>query len=242
MCTSKQKPFLSARWENLVLITYCIRPEILKPFLPHELKPDTVNNQAFVSLVAFDFFDTKVKGIKIPFYVNFPEINLRFYARANDKRGVVFIRELVPKFFIAHTANILYKENYRKVKMKSSAEINEMIHVKHKIYFGGKIYSITVEGENKPYLPSKDSLEHFFKEHEWGFGQLKKGGTVIYRVEHPYWNIYPVKNYFFDFDFGKIYGNEWEFLNSLKPFNITLAAGSAVKVFPPKKLDSGTYI
>lgn len=85
-------------------------------------------------------------------------------------------------------------------------------------------------------MPSKDSLEHFFKEHQWGFGLSKKGSTLVYRVEHPFWQIYPVKKYFLDLDFGILYGKSWEFLNSEKPFNITLAAGSEIKVFPPHPL------
>lgn len=240
MSTGKQKLFLSARWENLVLFTYSVNPEVLHPYLPQGLEPDTINNQAFVSLVAFDFLDTKVKGLKIPFHVNFPEINLRFYVKNGESRGVVFIRELVPRFFIARTANILYNENYKSVKMKSSVEKNEKIVVNHDIFFRGNNYKINVAGENKPYLPSNDSLEHFFKEHEWGFGKSKNSNTLIYHVEHPFWQIYPVKKYFLDFDFSRIYGKEWEFLNSEKPFIIALAEGSTVKVYTPQIIESVT--
>ncbi len=240
MSNLRQKLFLSARWENLVLITYCIQPEILNPYLPEGLELDILNQKAFISLVAFDFFDTKVKGLKIPFHVNFPEINLRFYVKNIKNRGVVFISELVPRFFIAHTANVLYNENYKSVKMTSLVEKNTKIFVKHEIYYERENYKISIVGENKPYLPSNDSREHFFKEHEWGFGKSRKGNTLMYHVEHPFWQIYPIKKYSLDFDFGKVYGKEWEFLNSEKPYNITLAEGSAVKVFSPQILESGT--
>ncbi len=234
MGNQNQKIFLSAKWENLALITYGIPPEILLQYMPKGLEPDTISGKAFISLVAFDFFETKVKSVKIPFHVNFPEINLRFYVRHKEKRGVVFIRELVPKFFIAHIANILYNENYKSIKMSSSVEKNEKIIVEHKIRAEGRKFMMSIEGENKPYMPSKDSLEHFFKEHEWGFGISKKGRTLVYRVEHPFWQVYPVKKYSLDLDFGKVYGKNWEFLNSEKPFNITLAAGSEIKVFSPQ--------
>lgn len=205
-------------------------------YMPAGLEPDTISGKAFVSLVAFDFLNTKVISVKIPFHVNFPEINLRFYAKSKEKRGVVFISELVPKFFIARIANMLYNENYKSIKMSSSVEINEKIIVEHKICIEGRKFKLSIEGENKPYMPSKDSLEHFFKEHQWGFGLSKKGSTLVYRVEHPFWQIYPVKKYFLDLDFGILYGKSWEFLNSEKPFNITLAAGSEIKVFPPHPL------
>ena len=55
------KVFLTARWHDLILITYDIDPEVLLPFLPDGLEPDVVNERAYISLVAFDFLDTKVK-------------------------------------------------------------------------------------------------------------------------------------------------------------------------------------
>jgi uncharacterized protein YqjF (DUF2071 family) len=162
----KPKLFLRARWKNLILITYSINPKLLESFMPKGLEADTINNNAFVSLVAFDFLDTKVKGVKVPFHVNFPEINLRFYVKTKEKRGVVFIRELVPRFFIAKIAKLLFNENYKSIKMTNQVEKNGMVKVKHSGYFEGRKFEISVEGENNPYLPSADSLEHIFKEHE----------------------------------------------------------------------------
>src|SRR5438552_16138448 len=95
-----EKVFLTARWENLIITTFKIEPALLIPHIPSGLEPDTIDGSAFVSLVAFDFADTKVIGMKVPFNVNFPEINLRFYVKDKNKRGVVFIREFVPKIFI----------------------------------------------------------------------------------------------------------------------------------------------
>ena len=88
--------FLTARWTNLCLLNYAVPPSALEPHLPRGLSLDTHEGEAFISLVAFDFLDTRVLGIPWPGYRNFPEINLRFYARQGDRRGVVFIREWVP--------------------------------------------------------------------------------------------------------------------------------------------------
>jgi uncharacterized protein len=240
MRNTKEKLFLSARWENLCLITYKVSQEILYSYIPSGLTADTIDGSAFMSLVAFDFVNTKVKGIKYPFHVNFPEINLRFYVRSKKKRGVVFIREFVPRHFISLFANKLYNENYKSIKMKSKTIVNGERKVRHDIKIKGVEFSVELIAENKPYIASDVSLENFFKEHEWGFGKSKRGDTLIYRVEHPRWDTFPVKNYSLNFDFGKIYGARWEFLNTQKPYNITLAAGSEIKVFSPQKLMSGT--
>ncbi len=226
-----QKAFFTARWENLVLVTYKVDPGFLSQFMPPGLEADTIEGSAFISLVAFDFLDTKVKGIKFPFHVNFPEINLRFYVKSMDKRGVVFIREFVPKTIIPLIANTLYKENYKCIPMKSSIEKNGRILLNHTIEFAHKEYQINIEAENKPYLPSADSIEHFFKEHEWGFGTSGKKRLLTYRVEHPFWEVYPIRKFEHNFDFVEIYGEKWEFLNLESPFNVTFAKGSEIKVY-----------
>ena len=184
--------FLTARWENLIIVSYTIPPEVLASHMPPGLEPDTIDGNAFVSLVAFDFADTKVKGVKVPFNVNFPEINLRFYVKNEKKRGVVFIREFVPKILIPFVANTLYNENYKYMSMESDVSSNGSIKLNHTIVFNNKKYSINAEAENKPFTPNSDSIEHFFKEHEWGFGKTKKNETMIYRVEHPVWEVYPL--------------------------------------------------
>ena len=228
------KIFLTAKWQDLILVTYDIDPSILLPHIPPGLEPDTIDGKGFLSLVAFDFLDTKVKGIKIPFHVNFPEINLRIYVKNKEKRGVVFVREFVPKAIIPIIANTIYNENYKAVKMKSSVTKNGAIFANHTLEFENRKFEINIEAENKPYLPDTGSTEHFFKEHEWGFGTSKSGKPLIYKVEHPFWNIYPVRKFQKNFDFGVVYGKKWEFLNEKSPYNVTFAQGSEIKVFEGK--------
>lgn len=232
------KVFLTARWEHLILITYAVPHEKLLPHIPKGLKPDILDGKCFASLVAFDFKDTKVKGMKVPFHINFPEINLRFYVQREDtgERGVVFIRELVPKYMIELIANVVYNEPYKCIPMKSRLETNGKIKLEHKIEYNGKPYHIKVEAENNPYTPPPGSTEHFFKEHSWGFGKTKKGETLVYKVDHPIWEIFPVTDVKHNFDLGAIYGKEWEFLNDSEPYNVTFAKGSPVKVYGAEKL------
>ena len=109
--------FLTAEWRRLVFLNYRIDPAVLQPFVPAHTELDIWNGTCYVSLVGFMFLDTRVKGIQIPFHVDFEEINLRFYVRRNDpalgpKRGVVFVSEIVPKPAIAWVANGIYKEHY----------------------------------------------------------------------------------------------------------------------------------
>ncbi|MBL0327980.1 MAG: DUF2071 domain-containing protein [Bacteroidetes bacterium] len=227
--------FLTAKWNNLINITYAVDPEILLPHLPKGLNLDIIDGKAFVSFVAFEFNDVCVKGFRIPFHRSFPEINLRFYVNKNGKRGVVFIKEFVPKYFVARIANTIYNEPYSSIKMKNTVEnSNNEIRVKHSFCLQEEWFDISVTAENKSIIPPFESMEHFFKEHDIGFGKSKKNRTIEYLVEHPVWEVYPNPKVESNVCFEKIYGKKWAFLDSQKPFNVLLAKGSEVKVFDKK--------
>ena len=68
--------FLTAHWKNLIFINYKITAELLYEYLPAHMELDDYRGQYYVSVVAFKFHDTRLKGVKIPFHVNFDEINL----------------------------------------------------------------------------------------------------------------------------------------------------------------------
>src|SRR4051794_14135342 len=104
------RPFLNARWLNLFLATYAVPASLLERRLPPGLELDTRDGQAFASLVAFQYENTRVLGVPWPGYRNFAELNLRFYARRGGERGVVFLREFVPQRLVAWVARTVYNE------------------------------------------------------------------------------------------------------------------------------------
>src|SRR5256886_13318547 len=120
------KPFLSANWRYLAMLNYVVDPALVKPLVPAGTKIDCENGETFVSVVGFLFLDTRLLGLPIPLHRDFEEVNLRFYVRRKSadiwRRGVVFIRELVPRRAIALIARACYGENYLAVPMKHEIE------------------------------------------------------------------------------------------------------------------------
>jgi uncharacterized protein YqjF (DUF2071 family) len=227
--------FLTARWSNLCLLTYAVPPALLEPRLPPGLSLDLRDGQAFVSLVAFDFLDTRVLGVPWPGYRNFPEINLRFYVRRGAERGVVFIREFVPRRLVAFLARTVYGEPYITAPMASRVdEDSAQISIEHRLAFGGRLNRLTVVAAKPPSRPRVDSSEHFFKEHEWGFGTGRRGQCVRYRVSHPCWDCYAVKSYALDWDWRAVYGEPFAFLGAAEPCSVVAAVGSPISVYPKR--------
>jgi uncharacterized protein YqjF (DUF2071 family) len=230
-------PFLTARWSNLALLTYRLPREMLQPLVPPGCELDLIDGEAFASLVAFDFLDTRVLGVRWPGFVNFPEVNLRFYVRYRDKlgehRGVSFVREFVPQRLVALIARVFYNEPYLGVPMTSRiTTAPQTIRLDHAITFGGRQHTLQVTASAQTVLPSTDSTEHFFKEHEWGFGTSRGGKLIRYQVAHPQWEIHPVQSFNMDWDFEAVYGSRFAAMQKMEPMSVIVAVGSAVKVFP----------
>ncbi len=235
-----QKKFLSAEWRKLIMANYTIDPAILTEYIPANTELDTWNNKCYVSLVGFMFLDTRVLGVKVPFHANFPEVNLRFYVRYKSnnewKRGVVFIREIVPKPALTFVANKLFKERYLTMPMENHWNIdkNEM-NIRY-AWRAGNWNSLEVKTAASSQVIQKGSEEEFITEHYWGYTSVAKDKTAEYRVDHPQWEIYPVNSYQIECDFQKLYGKSFSQLKDQKPESVFLAEGSPISVYYKKIL------
>ena len=233
------QPFLTAEWRNLFLATYAVPPALLEKRLAPGLRLDTRDGSAFVSLVAFEFLRTAPQWPLIRRIVpamalgNFAELNLRFYACRGEERGVVFIREFVPRRLVAWVAKWIYNEPYLAAPISATrTETADRIEMDYRLRFAGREHRIRVAGSKPAFRPDEGSDEHFFKEHHWGFGVTRGGVGLRYQVDHPVWDVYPVLSYSLDFDFAAVYGPEWGFLQQAKPISTVFAAGSAIAVHP----------
>lgn len=238
MITSKV--FLAAEWRKLALAQYAVDREILLKYLPPNTELDDWQGKYYVSLVGFMFIDVKLRGLNIPFHTNFEEVNLRFYVRYKDgeewKRGVVFIKEIVPLPAITFVANTIYKENYQTLPMKHVwIEQEHQLEVDYLWKSNKKWNKFSVTTSSKAQEILIGSEEEFITEHYWGYTKIGVNRTSEYGVEHPRWEAYPIKDYSIDVDFGINYGREFAFLSNTKPNSVMLAEGSEIRVMKGKK-------
>lgn len=228
------KTFLQAEWRKLAMASYAVDQKILEPYLPYKTELDLWNGTCYVSLVGFMFLNTRVKGFKIPFHTNFEEVNLRFYVRFREgeewKRGVVFLKEIVPRRALTWVANTLYGENYETMPMDHTWELKDgLLNVAYK-WKKRDWNSLSVAADPKPHEMEAGSEAEFITEHYWGYTKLNDQNTSEYGVEHPRWQIYDTKNYSVDVQFGRVYGQAFEFLNREKARSVFLAEGSEIFV------------
>ncbi|MDH5759538.1 MAG: DUF2071 domain-containing protein [Gemmatimonadota bacterium] len=234
------RPFLTAEWRSLVILNYRVDDELLRERVPAGTELDRWDGSAFVSVVGFLFRNVAIRGIPVPFHRHFEEVNLRFYVRRRVagewRRGVVFIREIVPKRLVAAVARGLYHEPYVTRPMRYHVVAPGVGSES-----GSVAYSWRVDGRwqrvgasiSGPPLPLADgSVEEFITEHYWGYTALPDGSTREYRVDHPPWRVWSAGDPYFACDLEKVYGPELAVPLRSVPHSALVAEGSPVSVYP----------
>lgn len=218
------------------MLNYEIAPSVLMPYVPAGTELDLWNGRHLVSVVGFRFLRTRVLGIPIPFHRNFEEVNLRFYVRrkADDgwRRGVVFVKEIVPRAAIAFMARTLYNEPYVALPMAHRIEVESgsLRSAEYSWRFRGRQnrVQLTVKGEALPLQEGSEA--EFITEHYWGYNTQRDGSTMEYRVEHPRWRVWDAASAQLDCDVAGIYGAQFTDCLSRPASSAFLAEGSAVTV------------
>jgi uncharacterized protein len=228
--------FLTATWRKLIMAQYAVDSASLTPYLPSGLELDLYQGKCYVSLVGFLFDTVRVKRCAIPFHTRFEEVNLRFYVARTEsdgtrKRGVVFIREFVPRVAITLVASSLYEEPYATLPMRHSIVATpDALSVSYAWRHSGTWHTLAVEAEPAAQTIAADSEEEFVTEHYWGYTKRSHGSTSEYAVLHPRWSIYPIRSFAIEVDFATLHGPEFAPLNNQEPVSVLLAEGSEVSV------------
>ena len=216
------------------MFNYEVEPALLAPLVPRSTELDSWNARTYVSIVAFRFLNTRVLGIPIPLHGNFDEINLRFYVRrdtgAERRRGVVFIREIVPRRAVAAVARLFYNEPYVTFPMHSVFEVNARLAVSYSFRCAGRWQTLAAEAARPAARAGEGSLEQFIAEHYWGYTRQRDGTTLEYRVTHPSWMVAPADTYHVDADLMEVYGPDFGAVLR-QPSSVFLADGSPVAVY-----------
>lgn len=231
---TESSPFLTAEWRYLAMLNYVADPQLLRSLVPAGTELDFYRGETFLSVVGFLFLKTRVLGAPIPFHQNFEEVNLRFYVRrqtaAGWRRGVAFIRELVPRRAIAFVARTFYDEPYAAVPMRHAiAHTAGELSVEYRWRRASVWESLAMTAAGEPQESVADSHEEFLTEHYWGYTARGQQSSE-YGVEHPRWRVWPALGWRFEADVGSLYGAQFSPALGARPASAFIAKGSRVTV------------
>lgn len=191
-----------------------------------------------MSLVGFHFVDTRLLGLPIPWHRTFEEVNLRFYVRrhlgdSSVRRGVVFVKELVPRRAVAAVARWTYDEPYQTARMDHRIALDPQTGGELEYSWDGGdgryLMAASVEGPAADFEPGSEAA--FITEHYWGYGRRRDGSTVEYRVDHPPWRGWEADSsrYVSPSD-SDLYPTGLEQILGTPPRSVFVALGSRVSV------------
>ena len=216
------------------MLNYMVDPRIIAPLLPPGTEIDYENRETFVSVVGFLFLNTRLLGLPVPLHRDFEEVNLRFYVRKKSadtwRRGVVFVREFVPKRAIALIARSFYGEPYLAVPIKHNIEhVDLRLKVEYSWRRGTKWESLKMSASGEPQNIPAGSHAEFITEHYWGYTSVRAGCSE-YRVQHPRWKIWNADSFEFSADVVALYGEQFAETLAAPPRSTFIADGSAISV------------
>ena len=241
------RKFLTAEWRYLAMLNYEMEPAALRPYVPAGTELDPWNGRTLISLVGFLFLNTRVLGVRLPMYQDFEEVNLRFYVRRKTpdgwRRGVVFIKEMVPRWFIAKVARTFYQENYIALPMQHILEINaedNRVYVTYSWRFKERWNGLQMRAAGPPQPLTPGSQEEFITEHYWGYTAWRNGESREYQVEHPRWRVWRPTECAVDCDAAQLCGPAFVEPLKAKPCSAFLAEGSPVTVYRGTKIKANS--
>lgn len=227
------RPFLTAQWRNILMLTYAVDPASLIDRVPAGTTLEPWRGQGLVSVIGFQFLDAKVLGAPIPFHQDFEEVNMRFYVRrgtnGESRPGVVFIREMVPRPIVGGMARLLYREPYKIVPMRSKVDPGPPPDVEYQWNATGDWCTLAAQAHGESQELVAGSIEEFVTLRHWGYNGEPGKDTLEYRVDHPRWRIWHVGSEKVAFHAEPLCGHE--LARELKsPIAAFIADGSAVTV------------
>jgi uncharacterized protein YqjF (DUF2071 family) len=155
------------------------------------------------------------------------------------RRGVVFVRELVPRIAIALVARAVYNEPYLAIPMKSTVppdSVESPGQVEYAWRTAGHWQHLGATTVSTAAVAPAGSEATFVTEHFWGYTRQRDGGTVEYEVQHPPWRIWNAVSPTLDADVLRIYGSAFAESLATPPRSAFVAEGSPVVVFSPSRI------
>ena len=235
---------LTADWRNLAILTHEIDPEALRDRVPPGLVLDFWQGKCLVSLVGLQFLKTRALGVPIPFVGSFPEVNLRFYVRRQSnlelRRGVVFVKQIVPHRVVALAARRVYREQFTAMTVNLSLEEDSTKGEPHKVRYGWSDRHgrglMEVRDLQPPSYPLPGTIEDFVTERYWGYNAQPGGGALEYLVDRPKWRVRCADSWRLEGNMARSFGPEFSQALSQAPVCALLADGAKTAIYRGRKI------
>jgi uncharacterized protein YqjF (DUF2071 family) len=180
---------MTQRWTNLAYVHWRYEPSVIKALLPEGLEVDTFDGSAWVGLIPFSMRDVGVPKLPpVPYFGDFPEVNVRTYVKRNGVPGVWFFSLDVNRLAPALVARTTYLLPYCWGKAS-----NELMDDVLKTYVRRRwpnVASTNIQVRVGDAIVEATDLENFLTA-RWGLYSRGIGKSLMYApVDHEPWPLH----------------------------------------------------
>ena len=159
---------MSQRWNDLLLLHYCLPAEAVRAVVPEVLTLDTYERRAWVSVVPFWINHLRPPGVpSVPWFSRFGEVNVRTYVTYGGKPGVYFFSLDAGNLSAVWGARVFYRLPYWQASIKVKGKGTANIDYRSKRQHGPKPAELSCSygpAEARKKIAHPGSLEHFLSE------------------------------------------------------------------------------
>lgn len=235
-------PVLSARWQDVVTVTWVVDASMVRPFVPTGTEIDQFQGHALISIVASHMRDVRWRGMQVPFLRSYSALHLQTYVRERSdthpgRAGLVVLDAMVSRQAVALASHVALgvRMQTRRMRQVAVPDVSpdtlapdaqrSMVYEWYREKAWERIVALTV---GAPRGMRRESVEEFVTERRWGFTRNQARPTTTYHIDHERWNITLLEDCLFEVDLETLYGPRFTEALSGEPVSSIAATGSPV--------------
>jgi len=193
-------------FKSCFLVNFGMKPELLASLLPHPIKPDIHNGEAFLSIVISDLVDMRPTFIPKGLGFNFNQIVYRAIVTTNGERGVHFLRSDADSRIMCFTGNLFsfFHFNYANI-------LNTSTWGRHNIELTSKDKQANIKASydtsklvydmpESSVFSNLTAAKEFFAELYVAFSTMSNQTTAV-RIKRTNWDVSLVSDAHAKYDF-----------------------------------------
>jgi uncharacterized protein YqjF (DUF2071 family) len=225
---------VTMEWRDILTATWAVHPSLLAALVPAGTTLDLWNGDALLSLVGARVLDSRIAGVPVPLHQDFDHIDLRFHVRRQlgsaTRRGVVFIRQIVPSVSMTLLGRLLYNERCLATETRRDLQPGEQGWTVYEWLVGNRWNRLSAVRAGEAAAASEHTIDEFLVDRPWAYSRQADGSTMEFHAEHPRWDVWPTKEMLLDCDVAPLFGSEFVAALSSPPISTFVAVGSAVSL------------
>jgi uncharacterized protein YqjF (DUF2071 family) len=169
-------------WHNTLFFHWKVAPSLLEKYIPKDIQLDTIEDTAWVSLVAFEVKKMRLRNLPgIPYINNFHEINIRTYVIKDGIPGIYMFSIETDKFIEVLISRLFIGLPYQKADIERNEDLLLSFNTQFEQY-------VSTRFKCHGTLPAKTKTDIWLTERHCLY---EYSNNELYRfdIHHKEWNL-----------------------------------------------------